>query len=105
MPKYGGHLFLCSSINRKLLSLLVPHLSIVATIRGVGHVRPWTLTSLSQLPLSQVTVGQVSAGQEIDISVEMCSPPDQGMFQGKWRMCNPGGNFFGGLSRQLPLAV
>lgn len=44
---------------------------------------------------TEVTVGQVSAGQEIDISVEMCSPPDQGMFQGKWRMCNPGGNFFG----------
>ena len=45
---------------------------------------------------SQVSVGPVSPNAEVDISVEMCSPPDTGMFQGKWRMCNPGGNFFGG---------
>lgn len=44
---------------------------------------------------TQVLVGPVAPQREIDISVEMCSPPTTGMYQGKWRMCNPAGNFFG----------
>lgn len=44
---------------------------------------------------TEVSVGQVMPNREVDISVEMCSPPDAGMYQGKWRMCNPSGNFFG----------
>lgn len=44
---------------------------------------------------TQVAVGPVQPNKEIDISVEMCSPPNAGMYQGKWRMCNPSGNYFG----------
>ena len=53
----------------------------------------------------QVSVGSVSPNHEVDISVEMCSPPNTGMFQGKWRMCNPGGNFFGGLASIFDLVI
>ena len=66
------------------------------------HLLPNTPRPYSQThPVPQVTVGPVGPNQEVDISVEMCSPPEQGMFQGKWRMCNPGGNFFGGKDESL----
>jgi len=44
---------------------------------------------------TQVTVGAVPPRGEVDISVEMQSPPTAGMFQGQWRMCNPFGHYFG----------
>ena len=50
----------------------------------------------------QVLVGAVPPRGEVDVSVEMQSPPTAGMFQGQWRMSNPVGNFFGGLN--IPIA-
>ncbi len=35
-------------------------------------------------------------GQTADVSVEMVSPGQTGMYQGQWRMSTPTGMFFGG---------
>lgn len=43
-----------------------------------------------------VSVPALNAGEVTDISVNMNSPPDPGMYESKWRMVNPSGSYFGG---------
>ncbi|KAK4323865.1 hypothetical protein Pmani_005502 [Petrolisthes manimaculis] len=43
----------------------------------------------------QVSVSPLAAGQVADVSVEMVSPAETGLYSSKWRMTTPQGNFFG----------
>lgn len=42
-------------------------------------------------------VGSLEAGEEADVSVEMTSPHETGIYQGQWRMCTALGTFFGDI--------
>ena len=44
----------------------------------------------------RVLVGPLLAKMSTDISIEMCSPAEQGTYMSKWRMTTSQGNFFGG---------
>ncbi|XP_064107016.1 protein ILRUN-like [Macrobrachium nipponense] len=45
---------------------------------------------------SHVTVNSLAAGEVADISIEMVSPSQTGLYSSKWRMSTAQGNFFGG---------
>ena len=45
-----------------------------------------------------VSIPTLNPGEVTDISVNMSSPPEPGMYESKWRMVNPSGSYFGGIS-------
>ena len=54
-------------------------------------------TSGDQLgPVNLVSVKPLDPGEYYDLSINMISPGEMGMYQGQWRMCNPAGQYFGG---------
>ena len=46
---------------------------------------------------SHVMVKSLAAGEVADISIEMISPSQTGLYSSKWRMSTAQGNFFGGM--------
>ncbi|KAL7648486.1 UNVERIFIED_CONTAM: hypothetical protein RMT77_000392 [Armadillidium vulgare] len=44
---------------------------------------------------SQVSINPLLPGHEAEISVEMISPMETGLYSSKWRLSTPQGNFFG----------
>lgn len=46
---------------------------------------------------NQVSIYSLLPGHEADISVEMVSPMETGLYSSKWRMSTSQGNFFGGM--------
>jgi hypothetical protein len=42
-------------------------------------------------------VRPVGPGCTIDLSVDMVSPEQPGIYESKWRMSTPSGSYFGGL--------
>ena len=45
----------------------------------------------------RLIVDPLEPGQVIDISVEMLSPLQAGIYESRWRMCTATGQFFGGI--------
>lgn len=45
---------------------------------------------------NKLSINPLLPGHEIDISVEMVSPMQTGLYSSKWRMSTAQGNFFGG---------
>lgn len=43
----------------------------------------------------QCVVPILQPGESRHITVDMISPPHPGVYQSKWRLCTPGGSFFG----------
>lgn len=48
-----------------------------------------------------MSVAALGAGECTDVSVEMLSPAEPGLYSSKWRMSTTQGNFFGGKKRDL----
>lgn len=51
---------------------------------------------------SPVAVPCVAPKASLDLSVELVSPSEPGVYQSKWRMATPTGSYFGGNSRNYP---
>lgn len=49
-----------------------------------------------------VPVMALNPGEVCDISVDMSSPEQPGMYESKWRMVTPSGSYFGGNICFLP---
>lgn len=49
----------------------------------------------------RLLVKQLEPGQVMDISVEMVSPVQPGIYEGRWRMCTANRQFFGGKYQVL----
>jgi hypothetical protein len=43
-----------------------------------------------------VPVTSLNPNESVDISLDMVSPPEAGIYESKWQMTTPNGSYFGG---------